>query len=73
MSSKEVFIVDATRTPIGKYGGSLKDAAEERGPLLPGTFFAITAGMVLAAAIIFIFVGKKFEHAQKEQAQAGLA
>lgn len=25
MSKKEVFIVDATRTPIGKYGGALKD------------------------------------------------
>jgi 3-oxoadipyl-CoA thiolase len=25
MNTKEVFIVDATRTPIGKYGGSLKD------------------------------------------------
>ncbi|MGH2574092.1 MAG: thiolase family protein [Ignavibacteria bacterium] len=26
MNKREVFIVDATRTPIGKYGGSLKDA-----------------------------------------------
>lgn len=25
MHKKEVFIIDATRTPIGKYGGSLKD------------------------------------------------
>jgi 3-oxoadipyl-CoA thiolase len=25
MSKKDVFIVDATRTPIGKYGGALKD------------------------------------------------
>jgi 3-oxoadipyl-CoA thiolase len=25
MSNKEVYIVDATRTPIGRYGGSLKD------------------------------------------------
>ncbi|HAX48025.1 MAG TPA: 3-oxoadipyl-CoA thiolase, partial [Bacteroidetes bacterium] len=25
MHKKEVFIVDAARTPIGKYGGSLKD------------------------------------------------
>ncbi|MCI0448849.1 MAG: 3-oxoadipyl-CoA thiolase, partial [Chlorobi bacterium] len=25
MDTKEVFIIDATRTPIGKYGGSLKD------------------------------------------------
>ena len=25
MKKKEVYIVDATRTPIGKYGGSLKD------------------------------------------------
>ena len=25
MHKKEVFIVDAARTPIGKYGGALKD------------------------------------------------
>jgi 3-oxoadipyl-CoA thiolase len=25
LNNKEVFIVDATRTPVGKYGGSLKD------------------------------------------------
>lgn len=25
MHNKEVFIADAARTPIGKYGGSLKD------------------------------------------------
>jgi 3-oxoadipyl-CoA thiolase len=29
MSKKEVFIVDATRTPIGKYGGSLKDVRSD--------------------------------------------
>ncbi len=29
MSLKEVFIVDATRTPIGKYGGSLKDVRSD--------------------------------------------
>jgi POT family proton-dependent oligopeptide transporter len=55
-------------TPM--YGGSLTDAVSDRGPLLPGPFFAITAAMVVAAAIIFKFVGKRFEHAQKEQAQA---
>jgi proton-dependent oligopeptide transporter, POT family len=55
------------------YGGSLTDPASLRGPLLPGPFFAITTGIVLAAAIAFIFIGKRFERAQKEQAAAGLA
>lgn len=55
------------------YGGALTDAPEKRGDLLPGTFFAITAALVLAAAIAFVFIGKRFERAQKEQAQAGLA
>ncbi|MBI3407505.1 MAG: MFS transporter [Planctomycetes bacterium] len=55
------------------YGGSLTDPVDERGPLMPGPFFAITAAPILAAAIIFVFVGKKFERAQKEQAEAGLA
>src|SRR5262249_9797371 len=54
------------------YGGSLTDPIETRGPLMPGPFFAITAGMAVAAAIIFVFIGKRFERAQKEQAEAGL-
>lgn len=55
------------------YGGSLTDPVSARGPLMPGPFFAITAGMAVAAAIIFTFIGKRFERAQKEQAEAGLA
>ncbi len=56
-----------------QYGGSLVDPISERGPLMPGPFFAITAGIVVAAALAFIFIGKRFERAQKEQAAAGLA
>jgi POT family proton-dependent oligopeptide transporter len=58
-------------TPM--YGGSLTDPVDQRGPLMPGPFFAITAAMVVAAAVIFLFVGRRFEHAQKEQAAAGLS
>jgi POT family proton-dependent oligopeptide transporter len=58
-------------TPM--YGGSLTDPIDERGPLMPGPFFAITTAMVVAAAIAFIFIGRRFETAQKEQAQAGLS
>jgi dipeptide/tripeptide permease len=43
------------------YGGSLKDAPEERGPLGPVGFFAMSAGIVLVAAVGFYFVGKRFE------------
>jgi dipeptide/tripeptide permease len=57
-------------TPL--YGGSLKDPVEERGILPPGTFFLITAGIVLFAAVAFIFVGKQFERGAAEEAQAGL-
>jgi dipeptide/tripeptide permease len=38
----------------------------------PGTFFTITAGLVVAAAIAFIFVGKQFERSQAEAAAAGV-
>jgi POT family proton-dependent oligopeptide transporter len=55
-----------------KYGGSLADAANQRGSLLPGQFFGITAGVVFFAAIMFVVVGKKFERSQAEAAAAGL-
>ena len=54
------------------YGGSLTDPIEDRGPLMPGQFFAITAGITVAAAVAFFFVGKRFERAQQEQVEAGL-
>jgi POT family proton-dependent oligopeptide transporter len=40
------------------YGGSLTDPVSQRGPLSPVTFFGITTGMVLVAAIAFLFVGR---------------
>src|SRR5262249_22756398 len=54
------------------YGGSLKDAVADRGPLLPGPFFGITALVVVAAAMAFVFVGKQFERTQAEAAAAGV-
>jgi dipeptide/tripeptide permease len=56
-----------------KYGGSLTDEMAKRGSLLPGQFFGITALVVLAAGVAFIFIGKQFERGAAEQAQAGLA
>jgi dipeptide/tripeptide permease len=46
------------------YGGSLTDDLSKRGPLMPGYFFGITALVVLAAALAFVFVGRKFERGQ---------
>jgi proton-dependent oligopeptide transporter, POT family len=46
------------------YGGSLKDAVADRGSLMPGEFFGLTALVTLAAAGAFIFVGKQFERSQ---------
>jgi POT family proton-dependent oligopeptide transporter len=54
------------------YGGSLADPAQERGGLLPGQFFGITAAVVLFAAVAFIFIGKKFERSHADAAAAGL-
>ena len=54
------------------YGGSLTDEVAHRGPLLPGEFFGITALVVLAAALVFVFVGKQFERSQAEAAAAGV-
>ena|GEM_PF-1243223 len=49
------------------YGGSLPDPVEKRGPLPPGLFFAITAGVTVAAGLLFIVVGKQFQRSQAEE------
>lgn len=54
------------------YGGSLKDEASKRGALMPGEFFGITALVVLAAAVAFVFIGRQFERSQAEAAAAGV-
>jgi POT family proton-dependent oligopeptide transporter len=54
------------------YGGSLANEAAKRGPLMPGPFFGITALVVVAAAVAFVFVGKQFERTQAEAAAAGV-
>jgi POT family proton-dependent oligopeptide transporter len=54
------------------YGGSLVDKAADRGSLLPGPFFGITAGVVVFAAVAFYFVGKQFERTQAQAAAAGV-
>lgn len=55
------------------YGGSLKDAVEARGPLMPGPFFGLTALVVLLAAFLFVFVGKQFERGRAEAAAGGVS
>jgi POT family proton-dependent oligopeptide transporter len=50
------------------YGGSLRDELAKRGPLPPGQFFAITAGVVLAAAVAFVFIGRQFDRSRAEPA-----
>jgi hypothetical protein len=57
-------------TPL--YGGSLVDKVTDRGSLLPGQFFGITAAVVTIAAVAFYFVGKQFERTQAEAAAAGV-
>ena len=52
------------------YGGSLPDPIAKRGPLLPGPFFAITAAVTVVAAVVFIFIGKRFERSQAAAAAA---
>ncbi|MCE9554086.1 MAG: MFS transporter [Planctomycetes bacterium] len=52
------------------YGGSLKDAIEVRGPLAPSVFFGITALIVLAAAVAFFFVGRRFDANSANRATA---
>jgi POT family proton-dependent oligopeptide transporter len=51
---------------------SITDEPAQRGPLLPGQFFGITALITLAAGIAFIFIGKRFERSQAEAAAAGV-
>jgi len=46
---------------IPLYGGSLVDAPEKRGPLMPGPFFGLTTFIVLAAAIGFYFVSRRLQ------------
>lgn len=55
------------------YGGALPDPVEKRGPFLPGPFFAITAAVTVAAAIAFVFVGKRFEQSSRAAAAADAA
>jgi POT family proton-dependent oligopeptide transporter len=55
-----------------QYGGALSDEVTKRGPLLPGPFFGITALVVVAAAVAFVFIGKQFERSQAEAAASGL-
>lgn len=50
------------------YGGSLKDAVEERGPLGTVEFFGLSMAIVVAAGIAFYFVGKRFERGQESAA-----
>ena len=57
-------------TPM--YGGSLPDKVADRGPILPGPFFGVTMLVVLAATVLFIFVGRQFERTQAEAAAAGV-
>ncbi|MCS7045526.1 MAG: hypothetical protein NZO58_04130, partial [Gemmataceae bacterium] len=64
-------LINMVWTPF--YGGSLTDPIEHRGPLPPGEFFAITAAAVAAAALLFVVIGRRFEHAQNQQRAAGLA
>lgn len=47
------------------YGGSLKDAVEERGPLGTVQFFGMSMAICFAAGIAFYFVGKRFEQGNK--------
>jgi POT family proton-dependent oligopeptide transporter len=55
------------------YGGSLVDPATERGPLTPGLFFGITAAVTFAAAVGFVFIGRRFEQEQKDRETAEAA
>jgi POT family proton-dependent oligopeptide transporter len=55
------------------YGGSLMDPVSKRGPLTPGVFFGITAGVTLAAAMGFVFIGRRFEKDQRDREEAEAA
>jgi dipeptide/tripeptide permease len=53
------------------WGGSLTDPVSKRGPLAPGLFFGLTAGITLAAAVLFVFIGRLFDRSQARAAAAG--
>jgi dipeptide/tripeptide permease len=53
------------------YGGSFNDPPEKRGPLSPAQFYAMTAVMPLAAAVVFFFVGRRFQERARLDANAG--
>jgi dipeptide/tripeptide permease len=57
-------------TPL--YGGSLPDPVAKRGPLPPGPFFGITALVVLAAGVAFLFIGQQFQRSEAEAAAPGV-
>src|SRR5262249_54532793 len=61
--------INAVLTPT--YGGSLNVKPEERGPLSPVQFFAMSMGIVLVATVAFYFVGKRFERGQATAEAAG--
>jgi POT family proton-dependent oligopeptide transporter len=69
MTSSVANFINIGWTPF--YGGSLVDPISRRGPLSPGVFFAITAAVTVAAALIFMVVGRRFEAAQNAQAATG--
>jgi dipeptide/tripeptide permease len=52
------------------YGGSLPDPVSKRGPLPPGTFFGVTAGVTLVAALVFIYVGRQFDRSRAAAVEA---
>jgi dipeptide/tripeptide permease len=47
------------------YGGSLTDPPDQRGSLLPGQFFLMSACIPLVAGILFYFVGRRFSQSQR--------
>jgi dipeptide/tripeptide permease len=50
--------IDSFFSPL--YGGSLKDAPEQQGPLAPAPFFAIAGSFGLIAGLAWIGVGRRF-------------
>jgi dipeptide/tripeptide permease len=58
-------------TPL--YGGSLPDPVSKRGPLAPGAFFGVTAAITLAAALLFVYIGRRFERIQEEEKETEAA
>jgi POT family proton-dependent oligopeptide transporter len=52
---------------MNQYGGAFNDEDAARGPFSPAQFFGLTALIVLAATIAFVFVGKKFQRETEAQ------